>query len=178
MKIYTYAEPWKYHVVKDFLPAHLHEQVKNYFSNTTRWPKFTRSLNRYANELKELPDVYNYFVNSESTLKELCKNEIEERQTGLSKKKFKVLESKLCIDYPGYFIDTHTDVYTKIITLIYYVTEEGTGTTIIDTQNDTENDLERIPNSMVVFVPKNNTTHHAVRKSDKTRKSIQFMFTI
>jgi hypothetical protein len=178
MQIDTYTEPWKYHVVKDFLPAHLHDQVKKYFSETTKWPKFTPSVNRHANELKALPDVYNYFVNSESILKELCKNELEERQSGLSKKKFKVYQSKLCIDYPGYFIDTHTDIYQKVITLVYYVTEEGTGTAIIDKQNDTENELERIPNSMLVFVAKHHTTHHAVRKCDKTRKSIQFMFTI
>jgi hypothetical protein len=28
MKINAYTELWKYHGVKDFLPSHLHDQVK------------------------------------------------------------------------------------------------------------------------------------------------------
>lgn len=176
MRIETHDEPFRHHLIDDCLPQELFADVVAFFETNVKWDKYTHRNQRFGTDLACLPKVYDCMKNLEHKLKQVCVNELEEREKGLSTRKWNVLEAKLCMDRPGYHIPLHCDILSKIVTIVLYVNSEGSGTSLFDSNKQNEMETQKIPNRALVFVPQKNRTWHAVHACVDTRKSIQFMF--
>jgi hypothetical protein len=176
MKINLIDYPWKHFIIEDFLPQDLFELTKNIFNlkynNIKKW---TYSPNRFGMDVdKECPILAKYLESLIPLFINECTNLLKERNLPLTPKSYKRVETKFCIDKPGYSIEKHNDIMEKCITFVIYINGKGSCTSLFESKNDNiciDNII--IPNSALVFVPKTNITFHSVKPTNEEKHTIQ-----
>jgi hypothetical protein len=176
MKVDETNTPYHHFIIHEFFPKNIYEDIIKYFENNQEWVKYTSRPCRYASDLIELPHAYDFIESNIYNIISICKNDLEFRQKGLSTRKMKLREAKICKDIQGYSIPSHCDTSSKTITIVVYINARGSTTTLYDKNKDNPHDIQCCPNSALVFVPLNNGSWHEVKETNEIRHTIQMSF--
>ena len=179
MEFKKYSDPYPHVIVNNFLPINLINIIEDIFKNEKKYFRpYTHRENRFSIDIRTIPRLMTYIDNIKEDIVNMCRNELEERFNQLvTKDNFILMEHKICLDKVGYSIPKHCDTLKKAITIVVYINELGSTTTLYDNEYKNEKEIDKKKNSALIFVPTKNSTWHEVKPTDHERHTLQIMFT-
>jgi hypothetical protein len=191
MIITKLTEPWVHYIAENFFPDDLLQEVQTHLTNKVGYAPWTgykgrigKPINTYA------PNVYSYLCDTIVPMFiKVCEEQLLERGLPTDAHKYEVFHDMFCIDDIGYTVPIHTDILQKCITFIIYINGKGSCTSLLKSHNSEHinsfqsNEFKSkcdeyfdhiVPNSTLVFVPKENTTYHTVHVTKDVRHTVQF----
>ena len=178
MKFHNYKSPFSHYIIEDVFPPHLLLQIESFFENTNISKPYTHKKFRYGKDIRVLPEVYKYIVDNKNKFFSICKEELLiKRNMNANPSEYHIFDSTLCLDTNGYTIERHTDTLCKAITIVIYLNNEGSTTTLHDSLNGNIcYNIPKIKNTALMFVPEDNVTWHSVERTFQNRHTIQLTF--
>ena len=159
----------KYSQLYQILPNELYSMCKQCFADSSTWPPYTETPKRRG---KAVSNVVVLCYLDTVVKQRICK------ELHVDHKTVRLRDATYCVDDNGFYIDWHFDeVNRKAISCILYMSNHGSGTTIIDDIR-TMNEKEIIPfeNKALAFIPEVGRSFHCVKKTDETRETIQIFY--
>jgi len=182
MSFEHFNHPFSHYIVSNVFCPNMLETIKNIFKTENKWIPYTLQANRkdckerFSVDLCKYPEIYEYLLSYKQLILQKCNLDLEKRKDILKSCEFNILEAKICMDRKGYRIDKHCDTLRKRITMIIYLNNEGSTTTLYDNNKKNEYDIEKKENTALVFVPQTNKSWHCVKETVEERHSIQLFF--
>lgn len=151
------------------LPCELYRLCKQEFMKSFAWLPYTETPKRRGKAVQN-EAVVCYL---DGVLKQrICK------ELRIDPNTVRLRDATYCVDDPEYYIDWHFDeVERKAISCILYMSNVGSGTTIIDdirTMNAKV--ISPFENKALAFVPEVGRSFHCVEKTKEARKTIQIFY--
>lgn len=186
LKLNYYKEPFPYIFIENILPQEIFDKQVKAFENF-KGDRWTPNVQRYGEKIKDkefIDFIENYL---KEKVVEWCKEFLEIRNKTKNKNEKVPINSnmlkwdygdsiKRCQDGVGYSIDIHSDIFQKVVTIIIYVNEKGSSTTLWNNKKNKSYNIVKKANSALIFVPIQGLTLHSVEKNDiPDRKTIQMV---
>lgn len=186
LKLNYYKEPFPYIFIENILPQEIFDKQVKAFENF-KGDRWTFRENRYGEKIKD-KEYINFIENHlKEKVVEWCKEFLEIRNKTKNENEKVPINSnmlewdyddsiKRCQDGVGYSIDIHSDIFQKVVTIIIYVNEKGSSTTLWNEKKNKSYTIVKKENSALIFVPIQDLTLHSVEKNDiPDRKTIQMV---
>jgi hypothetical protein len=190
MIITKLIEPWNHFIVEHFFPDSILPEIQSNFVEKTGYEPWTGYPHRFGKSISiHSPKTYDYLCSVLPTFIKVCEEDLIERNLPLDASCYDVFHDMFCIDDVGYTVPLHTDNSAKCITFVIYINGKGSCTSLCkkygsefinsfasDEFRDRKNscDSDPIPNSALIFVPKNSITYHTVQPTKAVRNTVQF----
>jgi hypothetical protein len=180
MEITKFSEPYPHVIIDNFFNDEILENIENIFKNYRKsFRPYTHRKNRYAIDVVTIPIVMKYIHSMKEIIMDACEKEIVERfGKKLNYDDIKLMEHKICLDHVGYNIPKHCDTSKKVITIVVYINELGSTTTLFDHKFENSKQIAKKKNSALVFVPKDKYSWHEVEETNHERHTVQIMYTL
>jgi len=190
MIITKLIEPWKHFIVEHFFPQNILLEVMSQFEireGFEPWTGYAHRMGKFVQQYSPL--TYEYLLSILPAFIKVCEDDLLERNLPTDASKYCVFQCMFCIDGIGYTVPIHCDTPQKCITFVIYVNGKGSCTSLCkkhgseyvnsflsDEFKDSSkvNHPHPIPNSALVFVPKDGITFHTVTPTSEVRHTVQF----
>jgi len=183
------TEPWTHYIAENFFPDDLLLEAQTHFIDRVGYAPWTGYPNRIGKSVSRFaPNIYSYLCDVVvPKFMKVCEEQLSERGLPVNASAYDVFHDMFCIDDVGYTVPIHTDILQKCITFIIYINGKGSCTSLLKSYNSgCTNSFQSnefinksgdyiVPNSSLVFVPKENITYHTVNTTKEIRHTIQFV---
>jgi hypothetical protein len=184
MIITKLTEPWTHYIAQNLFPNDLLLEAQTQFTNKVGYALWTGYGGRIGKPVNTYtPVVYSYLCDTIVPMFiKVCEEQLLERDLPIDAQSYEVFHDMFCIDDIGYTVPVHTDILQKCITIIIYINGKGSCTSLLKTHNSEHinsfqsNEFKSdspIPNSALIFVPKERVTYHTVDATKEARHTIQ-----